>query len=179
MPAHIQYQFVRPQPSDTDLPSFIFYLRDTDGSSVYRFECHAGGYDDESEMTWSGDFQCALFPFQRDSVTAVNLLAVDDKEEQSTDWWNRGRLLANQLQVPCTDYPEYSTLRHFRLRGMDLSLSYTDIGWIQGPKGLLLQKFTLTLDAAPDKDAKTPWAEKAEGSSPPHACYPGLKPESR
>ncbi|HEY4127423.1 MAG TPA: hypothetical protein VGN70_05215 [Gammaproteobacteria bacterium] len=172
LPVHIRYQFVFPQTADAELPAFTFYLRDAGGSSVYKFECHAGGYPDDSEMSWSGDFQCALFPYRGDTVTPVNLLAVESKEEQGADWWNRGRLLAKQLQAPCTDYPEYSALRHFRLRSMDLSLSYTDVSWIQGPKGPRLQKFTLNLDAAPDKDAKSPMAEKADGSSPPKSCYP-------
>jgi hypothetical protein len=79
-PAHIQYQFVLPQQGQADLPSFTFYLRDADGSAVYKFECHAGGYPDDSEMTWSGDFQCALFPYRIDTVTPVNLLAVDTHE---------------------------------------------------------------------------------------------------
>jgi hypothetical protein len=175
MPAHIQYQFVRPEKAEGDLPAFTFYLRDASGVSVYKFECHTDGYPDDSEMTWSGDFQCALFPYRVDTVTPVNVLAMGTHAEQSVDWHNRGRLLANQLQAPCTDYPEYSTLRHFRLRGMDLSLGYTDIVWAQDPKGAVLQKFTLTLDAVPDKDAKTPQAEAAAGPSPPKSCYPGEK----
>jgi hypothetical protein len=171
-PAHIQYQFVLPQDGNADLPAFTFYLRDAAGSSVYKFECHAGGYPDDSEMTWTGDFQCALFPYRVDTVTPVNLLAMDTHEEQSVDWHNRGRMTAAQLQGDCLQYPEYSTLRHFRLRGMDVTLSYTDIVWAQGPKGPQLQKFTLTLDAVPDKDAKTPMAEAATGPTPPKGCYP-------
>jgi hypothetical protein len=170
-----QYQFVRSDNPDADLPAFTFYLRDAGGTSMYKFECHVGGYPDDSELQWTGDFQCALFPYRGDTVTPVNVLAMDSHAEQSVDWHNRGRLLANQLQPPCTDYPEYSTLRHFRLRGMDMTLAYTDIVWAQGSKGPILQKFTLTLDVAPNKDAKTPQAEVAAGPSPPKSCYPGEK----
>jgi hypothetical protein len=172
-PLHAEYQFVLPEKSDADLPSFTVYLKEPAGASVYKFECHAGGYPDDSEMTWTGDFQCALFPYRRDTVTPVNLLAVDTREEQSVDWHNRGRMTAAQLRGDCLQYPEYSSLRHFRLRGMDLSLAYTDITWAQGPKGQQLQKFTLTLDATPDKDAKVPLAKAADGPSPPSQCYPG------
>ncbi len=178
-PAHIQYQFVAPQEQDAASPAFTFYLRDAAGSSIYKFECHADGYPDDAEMTWSSDFQCALFPYRGDTVTPVNLLAQDTRAEQSVDWHNRGRLIAAQLQGECLQYPEYSTLRHFRLRGMDVSLAYTAIQWTQGVKGPILWQFTLTLDATPDKDAKTPQAEAAEGSAPPNACYLGPKPTEK
>lgn len=175
-PLHAEYQFFRPQDSDAELPSFSVYLKDATDTSRYKFECHAGGYPDDSEMTWSGDFQCALFPYAKDTVTPVNLLAVDSHEEQSVDWRNRGRMFAAQLQGDCLQYPEYSAQRHFRLRGMDLILAYSDIAWTQGPKGPALQKFTLSLDAVPDKDAKTPMAEPAAGDRPSQICYPGSKP---
>jgi hypothetical protein len=91
------------------------------------------------------------------------------------DWRNRGRLIAAQLQGDCLQYPEYSTLRHFRLRGMDVTLAYSDIAWTQGPKASQLRGFTLTLDTMPDKDAKMPMAEVAAGDAPPTRCYPGPK----
>jgi hypothetical protein len=171
-PAHIQYQFVAQQGQDAASPAFTFYLRDAAGSSIYKLECHAGGYPDDAEMTWTGDFQCALFPYRGDTVTPVNLLAQDTHAEQSVDWHNRGRLIAVQLQGECLQYPEYSTLRHFRLRGMDVTLAYTAIQWTQGAKGPTLWQFTLTLDATPDKDAKTPQSEAADGPKPPRGCYP-------
>lgn len=166
-PLHAEYQFVLPEKAEEDTP-YSVYLLDGAGNKVYRFECHRGGYDDTSEMTWSGDFQCALFPFKIDTLTPINVLAVDDREEQSKDWWNRGRLLTRQLQGECLQYPEYSTLRHFKLRGMDLTLGYSDIVW-QGAK---LTKFTLHLDVTPDADAKSPYAEPAQGPKPSKACYP-------
>lgn len=166
-PLHAEYRFVLPEKAEEDTP-FSVYFMDGSGNKVYRFECHRGNYDDTSEMSWSGDFQCALFPFKKDTLTPVNVLAVDDRHEQSVDWWNRGRLLAKQLQGECLQYPEYSALRHFKLRGMDLTLGYSDIAW-QGGK---LAKFTLRLDVTPDADAKSPMAEPAEGPKPPKGCYP-------
>ena len=165
-PLHAEYRFVHPKPGE-DRPFSVFLL-DAAGHKLYKFECHAGSYDDTSEMSWSGDLQCALFPYKIDTVTPVNVLAVDSRDEQSVDWWNRGRLLAKQLQGDCLQYQEYSTLRHFKLRGMDLTLGYSDISW-QGGK---LEKFTLSLDVTPDADAKSPMAEPAEGDRPPKACYP-------
>ena len=169
-PVHAVFHFQRPE-ANADVP-FTVFLQNGAGKQVYLFECHTGANPDTSELAWSGDYQCALFPFRDDSVSAVNLLAVDDKQEQSADWYNRGRLLAKQLQGDCLDYPEYSTLRHFKLRGMDLTIGYSDIVW-QGTK---LEKFTLHLDVTPDPDAKSPVAEPAAGERPPRSCYPGPKP---
>jgi len=170
-PLHAEYKFVLPEQAEADTP-FIVYLLHQAVSKVYKFECHRGAYDDTTEMSWSGDFQCALFPYKIDTVSPVNLLATDTHAEQSVDWRNRGRMIAVQLQGECLQYPEYSTLRHFRLRGMDVTLSFADHAWEKSPKGPRLMKFTFTLDAAPDQDAKTPVAEAAEGPSPPKACYP-------
>ncbi|HSN17004.1 MAG TPA: hypothetical protein VLV87_02245 [Gammaproteobacteria bacterium] len=169
-PLHAILHFVRPQPG-ADVP-FTVFLQDGAGKQVYLFECHTGDYADTSELAWSGDYQCALFPFQNDTVSAVNLLAADNRKEQSNDWYNRGRLLARQLQGACLQYPEYSTLRHFRLRGMDLTVGYSDIGWQEGK----LERFTLTLDVTPDPDAKSPMVESAAGERPPSSCYPGPNP---
>lgn len=165
-PLHAEYKYVQPKAGED--AAFSLFLLDGAGDKIYKFECHSGAYGDTSEMSWSGPFQCALFPFKGDTLTPVNLLAVDEKDEQSTDWWNRGRLMPYQLQSECLRYPEYSTLRHFKLRGLDLTLGYSNITW-QGAK---LSGFTFTLDAAPDADAKTPMAERADGSKPPTDCYP-------
>ena len=173
-PLHAEFAYVRPQKEGDDAP-FLTYIQDPKGNKVYRFECHDGGYYDEGyDLHFTGDLQCVLFPFKGDTVSAVNVLAADTHAEQSKDWWNRGRILARQLQGECLDYPEYSTARHFRLRGMAFTLSIQDIVWspAAGDKEPTLAKFTLVVDAAPDADAKSPVAELADGPMPPKSCYP-------
>ena len=173
-PLHAEFVYVRPQKPGDDAP-FITYILDAKGNKVYRFECHDGGYYDEGyDLHFTGDFQCVLFPFKGDTVSAVNVLAADTHAEQSKDWWNRGRILARQLRGDCRNYPEYSTARHFRLRGMAFTLSIKDIVWDPGAGGKepALAKFILRVEAVMDPDATSPVAEAADGPAPPKACYP-------
>ena len=172
-PAHAEYVFVAPKYKGLDTP-FVIYFKDQADTQRYKFECHDGEYTDDSEIDFSGEFQCAFFPFMGMTVSAVNLLASDTKNEQSTDWWNRGRVRAEQLRGDCLTYPEYSTLRHFRLRGMALTLSITHIEWSpnKGSQEPVLAGFILDVDAVPDMGAKSPMAERAEGPRAPKSCYP-------
>jgi hypothetical protein len=167
---HEQFVFTAPEGPGVDRP-YVLHLEDAQGQAIYQLECHSGEHGEDNLLKWSGLYQCALFPTNGDSISAVNVLAADTKEEQRDDGWNRGRILAQQFHAPCVSYPEYSTLRHFKLRGFDLTLGFTDLVW-QGPK---LQKFTLHVDVVPDVDAKSDVAATAEGDRPSHACYPGPK----
>lgn len=170
---HAGFSYVRPLAGQ-DTP-FITYLTDRRGNKVYKFECHAGGYyDQDYEIAFSGDFQCMLFAFKNDTVSAFNLLAVDTHRETGNDWWNRGRLIAAQLQGECLQYPEYSTLRHFHLRGMAVTLSYQDMAWDKAGK---LAGFKLLFDAVPDPDAISSQAVAPGDPEPPDACYPGPRPK--
>lgn len=167
-PLHAEYVYKRPQKPGDDAP-YLAYLKDTRGNKIYRFECHTGGYhDDGYDMDFSGDFQCMLFPYKGETVSAVNLLAANTHAEQKNDWHNRGRILAQQLKGECLNYQEYGTERHFLLRGMTLTLGIKDAAW----SGKVLTQFTLVLDAVPDENGKTEMAAEVQGPWPPGACYP-------
>jgi hypothetical protein len=171
-PLHESHKFIEPgRGKDTPLLALI---KKASGGPVYKVECHNGNYDDESEINFSGDFQCALFGVSGGKGTTGNLLAVNNKDEQSTDWWNRGRMLSHQLRGECLAYPEYSTLRHFKIRGMLVTLRFTDMEWstTKDQQGPLLEKFTFTLDVVPDGTAQTSTAQPAAGPKPPRSCYP-------
>lgn len=173
-PLKESHTFINPGGNDADTP-FLGYIKNTRGVPVYKVECHNGNYEDESEINFSGDFQCALFAVKGNSLASGDLLATNAKDEQSTDWWNRGRMRSTQLQGKCLTYPEYSTIRHFRVRGMLITFGFTDLGWSDSKDrqgNLLLEKFTFTLDVIPDKTAQSPTAEQAAGPPPPSSCYP-------
>lgn len=161
---------------EADTP-FSAFIRDVRGNAVYKLECHNGNYDNETEMTFSGDFQCALFALGRDfKLLGTGLLAANTPDEMSSDWWNRGRMLANQLRGKCLKYPEYSTDRQFKLRGLLLTIRFSGMEWgpakdVQGNP--MLTKFTVTFSIVPDKSARTPRAALPPGPKPPEACYPG------
>ncbi len=172
-PLRTEFHYRRP-PAGQDV-AFSTYLTDARGNKVYKFECHDGAYDDDSEIRFSDDLQCALFAYKGDTVSAFNLLALDTRSESLNDWWNRGRLVAAQLQGDCLEFPEYSTVRHFHLRGMVVTLEYRDISW---DKAGALVGFTLVFDVAPDPEAKNLTVSPPEGPTPPSACYPGPKPKA-
>jgi hypothetical protein len=143
-------------------PSVVTFIKDTLATPIYKLECHSGDYPDDSEINFSGDFQCALFAVKGRYLRSGDLLA------PATDRLNRGRMHAAQLRAPCLDYPEYSTLRHFKLRGMLVTLGFTDPRWRSGK----LIGFTLTLSATPDESAASPTPEHVAGPEPPTSCYP-------
>jgi hypothetical protein len=154
--------------------SFVALIKDTAGVPVYKFECHNGNYEGDSEINFSGDLQCALFAIKESKIVSPNLLAANTRDEQSTDWWNRGRMRSEQLRGECLAYPDYSTDRHFKLRGMLVTLRFSDIEWstLQDQQhNPMLVKFTFNLDAIPDKTASAPSPELA-GAIPPRSCYP-------
>ena len=153
----------------------VALIKGTDGVPVYKLECHTGEYDDETEINFSGDYQCALFAVKGTSFTSGDLLAADTKDELSTDWWNRGRVRAAQLRGKCLRYPEYSTDRKFKLRGMLVTLRLTDIQWNsrkdqQGNP--MLAGFMLVLKVAPDASAHSSRSELVTDHKPPTSCYP-------
>lgn len=172
-PLHEMHIFAN-AASDADTPYLVF-IKDLKGVPAYKLECHNGNYDDNSEYNFSGTFQCALFAVNGDKRTTWNLLAVNNKDERSTDWWNRGRMLSNQLRGECLMYPEFSKLRRFKLRGMLVTLQFTDTEWgntKDQQSNSLLEKFTFTLDVVSDKTAQSSTAEPATGPKPPSSCYP-------
>ena len=173
-PVKDSHTFINPREQNTDAP-FLAVIKDVYGVPVYRVECHNGNYDGESEINFSGDFQCALFAVNGNGLASGNLLAGNTRDEQSTDWWNRGRMRSAQLRGKCLAYPEYSTNRHFKLRGMLITLRFTNIEW--GSKkdqqgNPMLAKFTFTLDVVPDRAAQSSKAELSAGPKPPTSCYP-------
>ena len=143
-----------------DTPLFTFIL-DTLGTPVYKVECHNGNYPDDSEMNFSGDFECALFAVKGRNLTSGDLLA-GAKDEK-----NRARMDSAQLRGECLQYPEYSTERHFKLRGMVITLRFSDAAWSAGR----LAGFTFTLKAVPDESAASAVPETLADQELPASCY--------
>lgn len=166
--------FVDPGAGGADT-SFLALIKSVTGAPLYRFECHNSNYNDNSEMDFSGDLQCALFALKWNARTTGNLLAADTRNEQSVDWWNRGRVRSAQLREPCLVFPGYSTDRYFRLRGMIILMQLSGIGWSahkDRQSNPALGKFTFTLEVVRDKEAHSSRAELPAGLVPPRSCYP-------
>jgi len=172
-PVNVIHTF-RNRTTGSDTP-FSLSIRNSEGVPVYSLECHNGNYENNLEMNFSGDFQCGLFAIRNGSRVSGNLLAANTKNESSTDWWNRGRMRSAQLRGTCLDYPEYSTDRTFKLRGMRLTLRFTNMKW--SPRDSrehdqVLTGFTFTFTAIPDESSSTARADVVPGPAPPAPCYP-------
>jgi hypothetical protein len=150
----------------------VLLIPTTQGLPAYRLECHSGDYDGEYVIYFSGTFHCGLFAVRGDKVESWNLLANSTKAEQSSDWFNRGRMISDQLLGDCGDFAEYGRIRHFRMRGMQVTLQFTDLRWRlpQNPQNPELQQFTVVVTFAPDATANSATSERTTARRPPHAC---------
>jgi hypothetical protein len=156
-----------------DTPVLVF-IKDATGVPIYKLECHNGNYEGDSGYGFSGAFQCVLIAVRGDKPTSGNLLA-DVEDQQGTSWWNRGRMRVDQLRGQCLSYPEYSTLRHFRLRGMLITFRFNKIEWATATgedNNPGIDKFTFSLDVVPDEVAHGSVAEVPKGPKPSESCYP-------
>ena len=63
-------------------------------------------------------------------------------------------------------------IRHFRMRGMSVTLEFTDLKWRdrQGPQGPRLQQFTFLVTITPDPTANSATSDRPKASRPPGSC---------
>lgn len=182
-PAHAEFTVIFPRSVDWAAPwktpwdaPFAMYVQDQSGVPAYKLECHSGTAGDVSGFAFSGSYQCALFAIHSGgSLASGDLLAAGTSDESSADWWNRGRIREAQLRGRCLAFPEYSTNRRFRLRGMLLTIRLRRIIWRKQKArrgGPMLARFTLALAVVPDRSARAPRAALPRGPKPPRSCYP-------
>ena len=147
-------------------------MRDVRNKPAYRLECHNVDYDVTSEYDYSGDFHCALFALKGGSRASWNLLATNDPVQRSTDWMNRGRMLASQLYGTCGDVPDYGRIRRFRLRHMRLTIEFANLRWRTETRPLdpVLEGFTVHVRATPDASAQTESSAPAPLKADPESC---------
>lgn len=153
------------------------YVQSHDGQPLYLFVCRAGldEYFDTLGINYAGDLDCRLMPAELGEVE-VNLLV---ETSGLAAWYSRGRMFAKELYGSCGDYPEYGRLRHFRLRGMLITLRFFDPQFvsIQGEAAIgrrppvRLQSYKLSFTVEPDPRATGARAEPS-GYLDPHKSVP-------
>jgi len=136
------------------------------GKDLYWIECHQPDFSDD-EFSWSGAFECRLISrFVVDRYP--NLLT--DNPDMMADWDSRGRFLTEELLGNCANYPEYGRVRHFRLRGMRITLEMSNIKWLVEPADAAvspeLESFDFSISVEPDKKATSRIAELPEYEDP-------------
>jgi hypothetical protein len=155
------------------------YLRSPSGKPLYLFVCRAGRdeYADSLGVNYAGDLDCRLVPASLGEVE-MNLLV---EQAGLAAWYSRGRMNASDLYGPCATYPEYGTVRHFRLRGMKLTIRFTDVAFAEevigsGNDALMagksLRGYMVRLTAVPDSAASSAIAASS-GYLDPHREQPG------
>jgi len=169
-PLHVDRTFIIDDKSIDTL--LVVSIKDVNGTLVYKLECHNGSYDDASEINFSGDFQCALFALRRGERTSGNLLRTDEEVERRSDSFNRGRMIYSELQGRCAANPEYGPVRRFRVRGMFLTMRFTNLQWSRniGSQRSPLVGFTVDISVVADETAKSATAERVKTPRPPAEC---------
>ena len=171
-PFHQSYRVIQ-----ASIPVIKATIDGVDEQPLYLFICRSGD-DDSVGVNYSGDLDCRLIPYSEGEVETT--LLIETHNERTPAWYSRGRMFANELYGKCAEYPEYGAIRHFSVRGMQITLRYGDIKFnAQTANGQpSLNSYTLTVDVVPDKSATTDIA-KASGYIDPsrqgHDCSKVVK----
>jgi hypothetical protein len=140
---------------------FEIPLLDVQGQTQYRFICTGGSekyldqLSDSSGINLVGPLACRLVEGKIDpEETEDSLLS----EDGSAYWFSRGQIHSfHELIGSCAKYPEYGALRHFRLRGFELTLNF---GEVEVDKAGNATYFTLAVSLRRDPSITSPQAEQ-------------------
>lgn len=150
----------------------------TGGKPLYLLQCYLNAYDhgDDPGFNYSGNFECRLTCLYSEQSYSTLLT---DEIQQTADWESRGRFLFEELAGDCAKYPEYGMVRHFRLRGMRLTLAIKNFNVEPGSLGEnrpwkvdRIQSLDLKVAVASDPGALLEIAEPPPYLAPPQA-HPG------
>jgi len=151
-------------------------IRSINGETIYWLRC-LGGSTEQLDTLGEHDGENYVAPLacvlvERPDGWLGSLLS----EDESAIWYSRGQFHGPELVGDCGRYPEFGLIRHFRLRGMQLTLTAENVKLNQqGLDGL-----TLHVTAIQDAGAKTAIAERpgyiAPGPSTCQAIRRGIEP---
>ena len=145
----------------------MLFIKNMAGVPIYKLECHNGNYEELSGLDFSGDFQYALFAIKGGTINTWNLLVSQAESEQRSEWLDRGRVTSNQFRGECGEVPEYGKLRNFRLRGMLITLEFSNLKWSPESKSSSrMEQFTFEVSVMPDKNATTATADIVKRFTP-------------
>jgi hypothetical protein len=140
---------------------FELPLIDVHGETQYNFVCRGGSKEyldqlsDSLGVNYVGPFSCRLVEGKQDPMKSEDSLL---SEEQSAYWFSRGQFHHfSELTGSCGKYPEYGSLRQFRVRGFELTLSFENI---EVDKKRNPTYFTLAVSLRPDATITSRQAEQ-------------------
>jgi hypothetical protein len=144
-----------PQEGPIPLSARVYYMAilDTDGKLAYQFEC--SDYVGDKKIDRYG-ILCGLFAAE----SQIDLLE-DGVDPYSR--MDRAQILADQLNGKCASYPEWGAVRHFRLRGFELTLKASNAELVRGDfRDHAIKKVKLQVSVRPDSSATSPIAEPSK-----------------
>lgn len=156
---------------------------------LYLLECYLNAYDyvfGYRNFDYSGDFECRLTSLYSEAAQYRTLLFED--KNANRDWFSRGVFLTEELSGECAKYPEWGRIRHFRLRGMKLTLEVKNFQIELGSKNEnapwgrdRVKELDLEVTVASDPTAKSEIAEPVGLARPPLSTdckwsWPAIKP---
>jgi hypothetical protein len=162
-PLHESFYF--PDPAKAVVET---YIRGTDDKPLYYLECYTGGNEGSHGFEYSGLFDCT-FTSLGPPRDGRDLLHEDFFVEKG--WWSRGRFLTEDLLGDCGTYPEHGTVRHFRLRGMQITLEVNRLQLTATSKDEVrsheVSSFGFEVDVQPAPDAISAIAAATPFRDPP------------
>jgi hypothetical protein len=143
------------------------------GNLLYLLECHAAGYEGDPEFDYSGDFECRL-----KSTTGKDRYStlLTENPKQTRDWESRGRAFVEELFGKCGDYPEYGKVRHFKLRRMRITFTFSNVVVRDNllsksqpaENSASLRSFRFDVEVKPDPTATSAIAQPVTYLEPPY-----------
>src|ERR1700687_798627 len=139
-------------------------IMNSSGEEAYVLRCIGRDLIDEylEIFEYTGAFECSLTSLYSEDHYST-LLTENPRQEKP--WESRGRFFWSELTGVCGQYSEYNTTRHFRLRGMELTLQITDMQFNPpndktDPEMLhAMKSFRFNVSARPDATALSAIAE--------------------
>jgi hypothetical protein len=137
---------------------FIKPLYDLRGTLRYTFVCRGGSTEyldklgEQKDINYVERLGCTLNLGTREDESS--LLAEDDVDP----WHTRGQYFSfDEVIGDCGNYPEYGRIRHFRLRGFELTLSAIEPVYNEKKQ---LQSFTMKVSLRRDDRIKSKYTEQ-------------------
>ena len=155
--------------ADAHLAVIRTFVRDLRGRAVYLFICRTADDERVPDVNYAGELDCRLIPAELGEVE-TNLLV---ESPALAPWYSRGRMFARELIGDCGRYPEYGRSRNFRLRGLRLTMTFSDVT-LRAPRAdgsPRAKSYRLRLQVVPDPAARLRIAEES-GYLDPHRAVP-------
>jgi hypothetical protein len=132
-------------------PGVELTIKSRTGEPSYKIEC---GTKDSAikDFDYSGDFECRLVSLY-EPMTYSTLFTENPKQDR--DWESRARFFSNELTKPCGEIPDFGDVRSFRLRGMKIVLSISNIVFGEQGKDRSLKSFDFRISTEDDPGATT------------------------